>query len=281
MTQPRARPHTDSSPVELFHSTTRLYLASIALGQRGWFGPCAGSPAAAEDAIWPHTPISDVVRSSILTAHECATHAFTMLNADDAPAPVVFYTVLRGALVGASQSLWIVNCGDPQLRQARALTVLRYDHDQCRKFHGSQASSLDPDRAAHAAGFVEHWGARLHEIEQVLAGLPSVPRRLSNTDMIKWVAKTEFPVEADSVSILQSTWQVCSGYAHVLPWPNFTLPGATPIGPDREGPTPFSITFNHERAWEELATCASVLALANKAALEHAGYNFQLSAPLP
>ncbi|WP_098469634.1 hypothetical protein [Serinibacter salmoneus] len=253
-------------------SITQRFLGAIAVEQSGWVGPRANSLAAREDTVWPHTPLSDVVRTSVLTAHESANHALALLEADVPPAQVAFYTMARCTLVGASQALWLVNAGEPQLRQARTLTVLRHDHSQRMKFHKSQARSTDPDRAAHAAHIIEFWGARIREIDRALVGLPPVPRQPTTTEMISWAAENEFTAESDAVSTFLATWQISSGYAHALPWPNFVLPGATLIHPDGKGPTPFRIGFHHERAWEELATCVSVLGLSNRAALTHAGY---------
>lgn len=241
------------------------------LAQQGtWAGPMPLSPAAVDDVLWPAGPPSDVVRNSILSGAEHAQLMHVLLVADRPYPPTVIYSVLRGVLVGACQALWVVACRDDALRQARALAVTGEDYRLRRAHHAGQTLSHDSDRAAHAGGWVARWDERIAALKEVAAGLPRVDR-VRLTDMIEWVATNVLEGSSDARATLLATWQVCSGYAHALPWGNFVLPGARPLDREAQGPTGFVVELDWPHAAGEALMCSQLLLLAHRDAWKWAG----------
>lgn len=230
--------------------------------QTSWTGPAPGSQAAADDQLWPGAPPTDVVRNSILSGAEHARLLVRLLTANPAWPATVTYSVLRGVLVGACQALWIAACPDSALRRARALAVTHEDYRLRRAHHAGQTLSRDPDRAAHAAEWVSRWDSRIAALGTVTAPLPKVDR-IRITDMVEWVGSALYEDGSDARSTLLATWQICSGYAHALPWSNFLLPGARPLDPDATGPTPFAVDLDLEYAVGEALMCMQILLCAH------------------
>jgi hypothetical protein len=238
-------------------------LDELTVQQSAWEGPTPGSPAAQDDAVWPSSPPSSVVRNSILSGVEHAQLLRVLLTASEPWPATVLYSTMRGVLIGGCQALWVVGCAEPALRRARALAITREDYRLRRAHHVGQSTSQDPDRAAHAAGWVTRWDRRFHQLDIVTVKLPKVDR-LRLTDVIEWVGRDFLDDGSDARAALLSTWQICSGYAHALP-------GARPVDPEGTGPGWYTVELDWEHAATEALNCMQILLIAHRYAWEWSG----------
>lgn len=109
-----------TAPIQMLHTAADL--------DRWWLRahrveePERGSALALDDEIFQRTAISQLARMSLVLAEE---HLRLVLDAIKAKQlyPSSHFTVQRGALVGASQAVWILEPSDRNLRRERGLTV--------------------------------------------------------------------------------------------------------------------------------------------------------------
>lgn len=80
--------------------------------------PEVGSDLAIDDRIFPHMAISQLARTSLVTAGEHLRLALDAIKANQLY-PSSHFTVLRGALVGASQAVWVLEPEDRGQRSER------------------------------------------------------------------------------------------------------------------------------------------------------------------
>jgi hypothetical protein len=97
--------------------------------------PERGSDLAHDDEIFQHMAISQLARQSLIAAGEHLRLALDAINAKQLY-PSSHFTVLRGALVGASQAVWILAPPDRNLRRERGLTVVTEMYAQMDKYYG-------------------------------------------------------------------------------------------------------------------------------------------------
>ena len=98
--------------------------------------PEIGSDLALDDKIYPHMAISQLARMSLVLSGEHLRLALDAVNAKQLY-PSSHFTVLRGALVGASQGVWILSPDDRGERRERGLAVLAEMYSQMGKYYDS------------------------------------------------------------------------------------------------------------------------------------------------
>lgn len=107
--------------------------------------PETGSDLALDDRIsfrtW-RSVNSHGCRSSS-PANTCGSRS---MRCRSAAIPLVAFTVLRGALVGASQGVWILSPGDRRERRERGLTVFAEMYSQMGKYYNSFDGLCPEDR---------------------------------------------------------------------------------------------------------------------------------------
>ncbi len=163
---------------------------------------------AADDAVWPLMPCSEVVRNALLSSHDHLDLVRrVLLDAQPAP-PAATYSALRGALVGACLALWVVDCDDEPLRRARVLALVAEDYKYRHAFHQSQVRSEDSARANHSIPWLEHWQRRRQELAAVRTGFPQGVAKV--TDIVTWVARETLRSAVDSYAKLMGLWQSSS-----------------------------------------------------------------------
>lgn len=148
--------------------------------------------------------------------------------------------MLRGALVGASQAVWILSPEDRDVRRERGLTVLTEMYTQMDKYYASLEST--PLEVAERASLDDQrlW---LSERRGDVAAIRTSSAALNVTDVIGAAADHAF---ADTLSrnATRRLWREMSADAHVLGWSLFQR---TTFGPaDRrtgvgEGKAPGSL----------------------------------------
>jgi hypothetical protein len=144
--------------------------------------------------------------------------------------PSAYFTVLRTALMGASQAIWVL-AGQRHQRREHALRIVIDDINQRRKLIEDlgilsveqQAASDDSLRKlAHrldeAATAADHIGLQLDNIRKY---------KLDMTTVIKEAANSVFPgVDESNAKIRESAgflWRTASGHAHGTPASRLTL----------------------------------------------------------
>lgn len=181
--------------------------------------PERGSEAAEDDTIWPYQPPSEIVRQSLVAATQHLNLARTAIESKDIY-PSSHFTVLRGALVGASQAVWIVGPDDRLERQQRALRVIDEWYRRAMQ-HAGEYLPLIEDAAALAEvrEGLDHMGARRDGARTLWRATPTLTAAstLTLTDVVVWSAALVLgdPVRA---ALVKALWQQLSGDAHALGW---------------------------------------------------------------
>lgn len=188
--------------------------------------PEAGSELAMDDGIFPHMAISQLARMSLLPAGEHLRLALDAIKAQQLY-PSSHFTVLRGALVGASQAVWMLGPEDRDERRERGLIVLTEMYKQMGKYYrfldGTQLQANDRERLHDQQLWLGQRSAGVDLIRKTRASLIL-------TDVIGAAADHVFP-DTTSREAVRRMWHEMSADAHVLGWS--LLQRATFGQPDR------------------------------------------------
>jgi dsDNA-binding SOS-regulon protein len=188
--------------------------------------PERGSELAIDDEIFQRMAISQLARLSLVTAGEHLRLALDAIKAEQLY-PSSHFTVLRGALVGASQAVWILAPEDRAVRRERGLTVLTEMYTQMDKYYSFLGSTqLEADDRAR----LDDQQLWLSERRDDVASLRTTRAVLILTDTIGAAADHVF---ADAVlrEAVRRMWREMSADAHVLGWSLFQRTTFDP--PDR------------------------------------------------
>jgi hypothetical protein len=178
--------------------------------------PERGSDLALDDEIFQRMAISQLARLSLVAAGEHLRLAQDAIKAKQLY-PSSHFTVLRGALVGASQAVWILWPADRILRRERGLTVLTDMYAEMDKYYrflastqidGDDRTSLDAQRL---------W---LSERRSDVASIRSTAATLNLTEVIGDAADYAF-TDTTSRQAVRRMWREMSADAHVLGWSLF------------------------------------------------------------
>jgi len=186
--------------------------------------PEAGSELAIDDKVFPHMEISQLVRLLLIFSGEHLRLALDALKAQQLY-PASHFTVLRGALVGAAQGVWILSPDDQEERQERGLTVLAKMFTQMRKYYNDLGELSQDD---HEELEVRQKWLRKRSASVVAAR--SSKADLNLTEVIDASARTVFADVGHQESI-RRLWREMSGTAHALAWSVFQ--GSSLGPPDR------------------------------------------------
>jgi len=218
-------------------------MANAVQGWRGRVGgeplfPQLGSELAADDETFPDLPVSAVAYNGIVTAVEHLDFFVAALDATERLYPAAHYTVLRPALMGAAQAVWVLAPEAGVTRRARALEIAVDDFNQERKLLPDAQELGGPDRQAA----VEQERGPLLELLRAaaeVAGQLDMPRAdkvrewtFNMTNVIKAAAEHTHGTGADTADIRASTrllWRTQSGHAHGVPASRRRLAGADDI----------------------------------------------------
>ncbi|MDN3477968.1 hypothetical protein [Curtobacterium sp. APC 4022] len=178
--------------------------------------PERGSELALDDEVFPPMPISQLARMSLVAAGEHLRLALDAVKAKQLY-PSSHFTVLRGALVGASQAVWILAPEDRAARRERGLTVLSEMYAQMDKYYKFLSGTrLEPDDRVRL-GDQQLW---LSERQDDVASVRSSKAVLNLTDVIGVAADHAF-AETAKREATRRVWREMSADAHVLGWSLF------------------------------------------------------------
>lgn len=188
--------------------------------------PQRGSDLAIDDEVFQRMAISQLARMSLVLAGEHLRLALDAIKAKQLY-PSSHFTVLRGALVGASQAVWILGPQDRDVRRERGLTVLTEMYAQMDRYYRFlDSTQLGPDDRASLDDQRVWLSERRDDVTFIRSG--SAPLNL--TDVIGAAADHTFanPTAREAVRRL---WREMSADAHVLGWSLFQRSSFGP--PDR------------------------------------------------
>ena len=178
--------------------------------------PERGSELAVDDEIFQRIAISQLARLSLMAAGEHLRLALDAIQAKQLY-PSSHFTVLRGALVGASQAVWILAPEDRDVRRERGLTVLTEMYAQMDKYYGFLDSTQlnTADRAS-----LKDQQVWLSERRDDVASIRSTKATLNVTAVIGVAADHVF-ADTTSRDAVRGMWREMSADAHVLGWSLF------------------------------------------------------------
>jgi len=188
--------------------------------------PESGSDLAIDDEVFQRMAISQLARMSLILAGEHLRLALDAIKAKQLY-PSSHFTVLRGALVGASQAVWILGHQDRDVRRERGLTVVTEMYAQMDKYYGFlDGTRLGNDDRARLDDQRLWLSERRDDVTLIRRGKAS----LNLTDVIGAAADHTF-ANTTSREAVRRMWREMSADAHVLGWSLFQRSSFGP--PDR------------------------------------------------
>lgn len=167
--------------------------------------PERGSELAVDDEIFQRMAISQFTRLSLMAAGEHLRLALDGIQAKQLY-PSSHFTVLRGALVGASQAVLILAPEDRDVRRERGLTVLTEMYAQMDKYYSFLDSTQlnNVDRAS-----LKDQQVWLSERRDDVASIRSTKATLNVTDVIGLAADHVF-ADTTSRDAVRRIWREMS-----------------------------------------------------------------------
>jgi hypothetical protein len=175
--------------------------------------PERGSALAADDTVFMWHRISETSRLSLLTAGEHLRLAKTSIEARQVY-PSAHFTVMRTALVCASQAVWILAAKDAAERQERGLTLIGEMYTQLAKYDEEQLKL--PLSASAKTELQDHLMWCQLRLSQVV-GARHTRAKFIQTDVIAWALDHRFP-DKRRRGAGRLLWRQMSSDAHGLGW---------------------------------------------------------------
>lgn len=186
--------------------------------------PQNGSDLAIDDENFPYMEISQLVRMSLAFSGEHLRLALDALRAKQLYASSHF-TVLRGALVGASQGVWILCPGDREERRERGLSVISEMYTQLGKYYNSLEGLSDADQK-----WLDDQKGWLNDRKDDVAAVRKRTADLNLTNVIQKAAQETFTSSGHQEAV-RRLWREMSADAHVLGWSVFQRSSFGPPDP--------------------------------------------------
>lgn len=176
--------------------------------------PESASDLALDDKVFPHMAISQLARMSLVLSGEHLRLALDAVRAKQLY-PSSHFTVMRGALVGASQGVWILSPDDRRERRERGLIVLTELYKELDKYYSS-LSGLSSDEQEKLEDQQRWLSGRRAQV----AAVRTTRAKLQLTDVIRKSAEHTF-ASAGHHEAVRRLWREMSADAHVLGWSLF------------------------------------------------------------
>lgn len=186
--------------------------------------PAPGSPLAADDATFPALPTSATAWYAITSALDHLSFGADTLTAEGVTVrrPHAFHTLMRSALMAASQALWVLS-GDSTTRTTRSLLVVS---DEAKHQTGFLKTLADDQNIMAVAS--DEYRERIREDLSVLAQRRQAIRaelckrgvqsKFETTRVIKDVAREIGPGDPWFQRGLLEQWMRGSAAAHARGW---------------------------------------------------------------
>jgi len=176
--------------------------------------PERGSQLAVDDQVFPHWPISEVARMSLVAAAEHLRLARDAIRAGQLY-PSAHFTALRSARVGACQGVWMLRPDDTGTRRERGLTVIAETYHQSSVYYNELAKH--DLTTAERADLVDQqtW---LQGRQTQVATLRTGSARLDLTNIVIPNALDHTFSDKPRREEGRRMWRELSADAHVLVW---------------------------------------------------------------
>lgn len=181
--------------------------------------PQKGSELELDDQVWPHHPLSELARISLIAATEHLQLAGEIVGSKHLHVTADF-TVLRGGLVGGATAVWLLGPDDPVERQQRGLRHVVEWYRRKRQYDEAMRPFCpDVDRSRLEAQ-INHTEQRRVEARGKWVRTPTLTEAESPSDSkrIEWSASFAFHNDQQLVDAIKSLWSAMSGDAHALGW---------------------------------------------------------------
>jgi hypothetical protein len=192
--------------------------------------PLPGSDAALDDAGWRWAPPTSLARNGLGAAVD-HLHAVRVLMDARQMFPMAQSTLIRAAILGASQAVWILAPPSSAERVANGRNLAYQNYRQQLVFGRQAMRDLPPEALLpEAASGRAHLEMRISELEGVIQADGSRPAPPNATRIIELAARETFATQsAPEVFVTEAVlaWRATSGTAHALPWPLLGQPDTT------------------------------------------------------
>jgi hypothetical protein len=196
------------------------------------YAPQAASELATDDTDWPPVRLSQVAIMGLGSARD-HLHAVRVLIEAGELFPFAQSTLIRAALVGAGQAVWVLAPDEPIERLARSRCLAAHMYAE----HGKYIDVLR-GLAPEPREPTEKVAAAIRERRDELAQLRDRDGQraaLNTTAMVEQAALAAFGTEALAKEVL-SIWRLTSGATHGFGWALLGQAGTGQIGPpDSDG----------------------------------------------
>ena len=194
--------------------------------------PQPGSELAADDKFFPKQPLSHTARPALMSASEHLRAVRAMVEQSELY-PMASFSLLRAALIGAAQGVWMLEPDDAAERRERGLIVAMEAYKQLALYNGEILGANWPtDEQRKETEDQRKWlDERLEQAEALRTGRATLD--LTN-NVIPKALKATFKDDPKLLASGRLLWRQMSGDAHVLVWS--TAQRATYSGrPDENG----------------------------------------------
>lgn len=189
------------------------------------FRPAPGSELAADDEDWRHSPLTQHAIAS-LAVNRVHLQAIRVHIEAGQQFPFATETLLRSAIVGGAQAVWLLSPDDAQVRRGRGRTIAHEGYVRHLQYL---------DELRKLAPQPHHGTERVHarvtqRLEELTALREAAGERgqLQPTAMIEAAAAHVYG--PGNVTEARAIWRAGSGAAHGLQWPLFGRPGTETVG---------------------------------------------------
>ncbi|MGW4071405.1 hypothetical protein [Nocardia grenadensis] len=205
--------------------------------------PEQGSDLGDDDKAFEYFPISEMVRINLISAGEHLRLVWDGLSRKNMYTTAQ-HTAIRGALVGASQAVWITAPEDQKTRLRRGHAVIAESYEQLRRYHQRRLElAADHGLSREEQQRIQDHVGWIRSRQQGLAAVQPAPMSANVTDALRDIAPVLFPTDLARQARLRLAWNVLSSDAHVLAW---GIAGrATFSAPDRNSVLSMGITGGH------------------------------------
>lgn len=177
--------------------------------------PQPGSELSEDNKVFLQ-PISDEARLSLISAGEHLRLAWTAIKAGELY-PTAHFTTLRGALMAASQAVYILGPDDPSVRRERGLAVIVESYHRLRQFHVECLNMPD---------LGEDDRQKIHDhliwLDTRKAGAKAAGAQAKGVnmsdDVIPYAGALVYGPRPDLQHSVMRLWRQMSGDAHALAW---------------------------------------------------------------
>lgn len=204
------------------------------------FRPSIGAQLRADDDEWPHMAPSQLAKVGLDVAAEHLFAIRTLMEAGQV-LPIAFRSILRTALVGSTQAVWLLQSDDLGERSRRHRVLV----NEMYRRHGAYLKALlrtddvgDAQAHQNTIDLHKHILMRHDEIKALRAAAEET-ETWEDTRAIEQAARAAFINEPNVDQLVLEArleWMAGSGAAHGLVWPLLGTAGTRVLGPaDAQG----------------------------------------------